>query len=56
MSAPPIDAQQEMKRGLWWLGGASVAMRLLDVAGTLLLLLSRDRLDADDDCGLALVV
>jgi len=27
-----------MKRGLWWMGGATVAMRLLDVAGSLLVL------------------
>jgi PST family polysaccharide transporter len=34
----PIDARDEMKRGLWWLGAATLAMRLLDVAGTLLVL------------------
>ncbi len=27
-----------MKRGLWWMGGASLAMRVLDVGGTLLVL------------------
>ena len=27
-----------MKRGLWWMGGATLAMRLLDVAGTLIVL------------------
>ena len=27
-----------MKRGLWWMGGATVAMRLLDVGGTLIVL------------------
>lgn len=27
-----------MKRGLWWMGGATIAMRILDVAGTLLVL------------------
>jgi O-antigen/teichoic acid export membrane protein len=27
-----------MKRGLWWMGGATLAMRLLDVAATLLVL------------------
>ncbi len=34
----PIDAQHEMKRGLWWMGSATLAMRLLDVGGTLLVL------------------
>ncbi len=38
MSDRPIDARHEMKRGLWWMGGATLAMRLLDVAGTLLVL------------------
>lgn len=27
-----------MKRGLWWMGGATLAMRLLDVGGTLIVL------------------
>lgn len=27
-----------MKRGLWWMGGATLAMRVLDVAGTLIVL------------------
>ena len=27
-----------MKRGLWWMGGATLAMRVLDVGGTLLVL------------------
>lgn len=27
-----------MKRGLWWMGGATLAMRILDVGGTLLVL------------------
>lgn len=35
---PPIDARHEMKRGLWWMGSATVAMRLLDIGGTLLIL------------------
>ncbi|HXI22066.1 MAG TPA: oligosaccharide flippase family protein [Gemmatimonadales bacterium] len=34
----PIDARHELRRGLWWLGAATVAMRLLDVAGSLLVL------------------
>ncbi|HSB55894.1 MAG TPA: oligosaccharide flippase family protein [Gemmatimonadales bacterium] len=34
----PIDARHELKRGLWWMGGATLAMRLLDVAGTLIVL------------------
>ncbi len=34
----PIDARHEMKRGLWWMGGATLAMRLLDVAGTFIVL------------------
>jgi len=38
VSESPIDAQHEMKRGLWWMGGATVAMRLLDVGGTLIVL------------------
>ena len=38
MTTPPIDAQHEMKRGLWWMGSATLAMRLLDVGGTLLVL------------------
>jgi O-antigen/teichoic acid export membrane protein len=33
-----FDAGHEMKRGLWWMGGATVAMRLLDVGGTLIVL------------------
>jgi PST family polysaccharide transporter len=38
MTTPPIDAQHEMKRGLWWMGSATLVMRLLDVGGTLLVL------------------
>lgn len=38
MSERPIDARHEMKRGLWWMGGATLAMRVLDVGGTLLVL------------------
>lgn len=38
MSQPPIDAGHELKRGLWWMGSATVAMRVLDVAGSLLVL------------------
>lgn len=38
MTTPPIDARHEMKRGLWWMGSATLAMRLLDVGGTLLVL------------------
>jgi PST family polysaccharide transporter len=34
----PIDARHELKRGLWWMGSATLAMRLLDVGGTLLVL------------------
>src|SRR5574338_39649 len=34
----PIDARHELTRGLWWMGGATLAMRLLDVAGTLIVL------------------
>jgi O-antigen/teichoic acid export membrane protein len=33
-----VDAHNELKRGLWWLGGATLAMRLLDVGATLLVL------------------
>jgi O-antigen/teichoic acid export membrane protein len=33
-----FDAGHEMKRGLWWMGGATVAMRVLDVGGTLIVL------------------
>ena len=44
MTEPPIDAQHEMKRGLWWMGAATLAMRLLDVGAQLLILqfLSRE--------------
>jgi O-antigen/teichoic acid export membrane protein len=35
---PEIDARHEMQRGLWWMGGATLAMRLLDVASTLIVL------------------
>lgn len=38
MSDAAIDAKHEMKRGLWWMGGATLAMRVLDVAGSLLVL------------------
>lgn len=38
MTDGPIDAKHELKRGLWWMGGATLAMRLLDVGGTLLAL------------------
>lgn len=38
MSQPTIDARHEMRRGLWWMGGATVAMRVLDVGGSLLVL------------------
>jgi PST family polysaccharide transporter len=38
LSDRPIDARHEMKRGLWWMGGATLAMRVLDVGGTLLVL------------------
>lgn len=43
MTQQPIDARNEMKRGLWWMGGATVAMRLCDLAGlfVVLKLLSR---------------
>jgi O-antigen/teichoic acid export membrane protein len=34
-----IDARHEMKRGLWWAGASTVAMRVLDVGGSLLVLL-----------------
>jgi O-antigen/teichoic acid export membrane protein len=41
-SDPPddgkIDARREMKRGLWWMGGATLVMRLLDVGSMLLVL------------------
>src|SRR5690606_1024199 len=33
-----IDPKHEMKRGLWWMGAATLAMRLLDVGGSLLVL------------------
>jgi O-antigen/teichoic acid export membrane protein len=33
-----LDARHEMKRGLWWMGGATVAMRALDLAGTFFVL------------------
>jgi O-antigen/teichoic acid export membrane protein len=33
-----IDARHEMTRGLWWMGGATLSMRLLDIASTLLVL------------------
>lgn len=33
-----LNAGHEMKRGLWWMGGATVAMRVLDVGGSLLVL------------------
>jgi hypothetical protein len=33
-----FDAGHEMKRGLWWMGGATAAMRVLDVGGTLIVL------------------
>jgi teichuronic acid exporter len=35
-----IDARREMQRGLWWMGGATIAMRLLDLGATLLVLAS----------------
>ena len=38
MTDRPIDAKHEMKRGLWWMGTATLAMRLLDVGGSLLVL------------------
>jgi O-antigen/teichoic acid export membrane protein len=38
VTKPAIDAHGEMHRGLWWMGSATVAMRLLDVGGTLLVL------------------
>ena len=38
MSERPIDARQELARGLWWMGAATLAMRLLDVGGSLLVL------------------
>jgi O-antigen/teichoic acid export membrane protein len=38
LSDRPIDARHEMKRGLWWMGGATLAMRVLDVGGTLVVL------------------
>jgi len=38
VSQPPIDAGHEMKRGLWWAGASTVAMRILDVGGSLLVL------------------
>lgn len=46
MSEAPIDARQEMKRGLWWMGAATVAMRVLDLVGSLAVLayLSREQL------------
>jgi PST family polysaccharide transporter len=38
VSEQPIDAKHELRRGLWWMGAATVAMRLLDVAGSFLVL------------------
>lgn len=38
MTEREIDPKHEMKRGLWWMGGATLAMRLLDVGGSLLVL------------------
>ncbi len=38
MTERPIDAKHEMKRGLWWSGASTVAMRVLDVGGSLLVL------------------
>lgn len=38
MTERPIDARHEMKRGLWWSGASTVAMRILDVGGSLLVL------------------
>jgi O-antigen/teichoic acid export membrane protein len=38
LSEQPIDAQHEMKRGLWWMGTATAAMRVLDVGGTFIVL------------------
>lgn len=45
MSEQPIDARNEMKRGLWWMGGATVAMRVLDAGGSLLALQFLSRAD-----------
>jgi O-antigen/teichoic acid export membrane protein len=33
-----MDARHEMKQGLWWTGASTVAMRILDVGGSLLVL------------------
>jgi PST family polysaccharide transporter len=38
VTEPQIDARHEMKRGLWWGGASTVAMRILDVGGSLLVL------------------
>ncbi len=38
MTRQPIDAKHELKRGLWWMGAATLAMRLLDIGGTLVVL------------------
>lgn len=38
MTERQIDARHEMKRGLWWAGASTVAMRVLDVGGSLLVL------------------
>ncbi|MEO8139058.1 MAG: lipopolysaccharide biosynthesis protein [Gemmatimonadota bacterium] len=38
MTERQIDARHEMKRGLWWSGASTVAMRILDVGGSLLVL------------------
>ncbi len=51
MTEPGIDARHELKRGLWWMGAATFVMRLLDVAGTLVLLRYLGR----GDVGLATV-
>jgi len=34
LSDGTIDPRHEMKRGLWWMGAATVAMRALDLVGT----------------------
>lgn len=33
-----IDGQKELQRGLWWLGSATVLMRVIDIAATLVVL------------------
>lgn len=38
MTEREIDPKHEMRRGLWWMGAATLAMRLLDVGGSLLVL------------------